>query len=276
MAVKKISIEALFKQKNIFVPGSNSFRTDGFIFFSVILLLLTNPNPIIDLNFDPLVSFQKSSLILIGSAIFLALSSRAYARYILDKNVYSIKHYSYILFSRFTINIAIILFFFVVCMWVIILGGILNSPFASLLTISPIIIFVQLFDAKIDYDKIFEVFEKVKNQGKTSRKMHHKPSLNKFMYLFEITPALLVFLTIICGEILINKCNLTHEILKTEYEKIFSSNPINTLHYIVFCLSILIAIFGIIPDTRSRNFSEKILNIFTSIISRIFKIDFDD
>lgn len=121
-------------------PGFDIIKSLIFVLYVVVCwAYLSIVSPPKEIN----LLIVRVSVVVFLICVTLSIISIAYAWRIKEKGISYFAPIK-ILAPKILIDLAVMLFFTVICLWIIAFGGILKSPVAGLLTISPIFIAMQL------------------------------------------------------------------------------------------------------------------------------------
>lgn len=242
-------------QNDIELPGSDAMRTAVLLLFQVLLLFLIDK---LFIDIKEIRPYQDYSRWFILGSMLFSIISIIQGQYVLHTNVKEV-NINTIFYAKTLIGVSIILSFITLCFWVILLGGVLKSPFASILSVSPILLIIQYFRDRNDkkaYKKILVIL------NEDSDNEHPKATgwVRKFIAITEkisIVPILIVIITITIGEFLSTMFHPSSFLLNGKLNIILRSNRFHILCYIVYYSSILVVVYGIMPREVTRRLSRK-------------------
>lgn len=238
------------------LPGSSISRSSTFIVFVILMIigLLYSPE-----RLPPQLS--KLSIICLAIVALLIICSGQYSRYIEDSGLGRIKNARVFFRPKLLINSAMLLFFLVICFWVISLGGILTSPYADLLAVSPIYLIWQILRREEEglYQRILEDWRKVVNDKEETKKDIATTYL-RWIRILQWSPLVIICLTVSLGEVLIRKINFHMFILgKHDTAPIFDSMWYLATSYTVYFVAVLSTILGVFPKEIKDSIARKTL-----------------
>lgn len=258
-----MKVRDVFEIYDIEIPGFDITKTGVFMFFTILLLFLVTDNFVLNIteivitnkninDVNDLIWLSKFSFFIGLLTLLISLSAAISAVETLNKDIDEITRYHCIFRSKNLINISVILFFLIVSIWVIFLGGIMTSPFATLLSMSPILLSIQLFrEKRFKIDKILIILannQKRRITDHDKQKWRIYKRINKSLGFF---PLILITITLILGyyDLSIIKCKII-EISKTTW--------FFRLYRITYYISVFIAIFGVLPREWTNRISKKL------------------
>ena len=252
-----------YRDKGIILPGSDLTRTVGFFLSVLIMITLTKESPVVRLDFDQLRPYKDVTfLVLIFCLAIIALNFYWYDK-LGNINIGKVISYRQLFFGRIAILFALGLFYFIICLWVMLLGGIMNSPFTSMLTISPIITLVHVYQ---DYNSnYYEIIDAANKHASIPESKIISPNDSKYrnrITILNLIPLIFALLTITIGEYFVTTHDLSIILLNSSYKEILASDDYCTIYYIIFGISFSIAVFGSFPElTRyiARKFETAVL-----------------
>lgn len=145
------------------------------------------------------------------------------------------------------------LFFLALCIWITLLGGVLKSPYSSLLTIS--LLFMLMTSLFSDDEKAYrELLLKLNIQTQENRVSEEIRRIKRW----QIFPFVIVAITAIAGEILINFLGVEKVLNTTFYPiqqtKIFETEWYITTSYITYYCSLFAALVSTVPPNKRKKY----------------------
>jgi len=189
---------------------------------------------------------------------------------VLNSRVNEINHYICLYWGKILVEISVAFFFLVVCGWVILLGGIMRSPFATLLSVSPVLLFIQIwYNRTFNYNEIREAL-RVHWKGDDLEKSHRRAKT--VVRIMGIIPIVLVMATLIIGQICIAQYNIHITLLGAGFDKVVASNWYSQVYYVTYYLSVLTATFGILPPHMTRRIGEQTTAFVIGLVRKIMRV----
>ncbi|MEJ7623809.1 MAG: hypothetical protein WKF34_07430 [Pyrinomonadaceae bacterium] len=127
----------------IALPGADLSRTLGFLIIAILIGLIVNTGDLVQIR-----SYQRTSMFMLLISWGLAVGSAYHSYRYLNLQLDEIKNPAMILIPKFLLTVSISIFFLTIGIWIVILGGIWSSPYAALLSVSPILYGVQMLYAE--------------------------------------------------------------------------------------------------------------------------------
>ena len=241
------------------VPGGDIVKTLIFIIFTItIFFILCGP-------FSPPeipAAYSKLTTTCLLFGILLCAFSAAYARFVQTSRADDLKKGYKILYPKVILEAGMFLVFLVICFWTIILGGILFSPFGSILIVSPIFFLIEFFRLRdvASYIKLVQII----NRG--SKSMFESGALGKVeqflirtINCLNIAILVLVLFTVIVGECLVKICSINLIIYRNAVAQIMGSSWFLIVSYIIYYFSLAATFIAIIPRSYTMNWTKKLL-----------------
>lgn len=252
---KEITVREVLDEYQLILPGENIAKTTGYFIFPLLVLFLITDNPIFTAGIDRLSPHQKFSFIFLLLSLVTSVISGWCAHFVTRSNIKDIQKYSSLFYGKILIEISVIFFYLVICWWVILLGGIITSPFAALLSMSPILLLVQFFrDRNQEYDKFYNTIkEKWESLHKNQQIKSHN-FIKRTIIVLSSIPLILVVLTLSIGQYISSH----FPILPNDIDVIISSHWYVTVYHCIYYISVFIAIFGILPQHQLQIITRKI------------------
>lgn len=256
---KELSLSNLIKDHKIEIPGFDQAKTCFFILILIIMLMLITDNPILKIidfkeletNKDQhlLITCSRFSFLMIIISLSLCVFSMVCVFRISNIPVSQFNRCRFIFLPKLLINISLICFFMTISLWIFFLGGIINSPFASLLSMSPILMSIQIFRERKNhynflYKKIYSINQRIITLHKWNR-------LQKIVRFFGFLPILIIILTLVLGWINFDFIKKINDLQET--------NWFSALYHCIYYFSVLIAFVGVLPDEKTKNWTSKYL-----------------
>jgi len=251
---QKKTIQDILSDHNIELPGSDMTKTTLFMIFPLILMLLITNNPIFDCELTDLEIYKSLSFLLLIISLGTAMLSFIAVDTVQKRYLKDLSRFFSLFIGKILINFSVLLFFLVVCSWVILLGGIISSPFATILSISPVLLTIQFIqDHKIDFDNIYKMINKDKNIS-----LRSKNTTKKVVLLSSFIPIFVVCLTLIIGQYCISNYNLHEYLLNNKFCEILKSDWYTKVYFFTYYFSVFIAAFGVLPKNITRSITNKL------------------
>ncbi|TSA24629.1 hypothetical protein D4R71_06765 [bacterium] len=236
-----------------FLPGGDLAKTIIFIvLIFIVFFLLCGPFHPTEI---PEKSIRITSLLFVIS-IVSCLISAAFAYKLLNLKISELKHSYKLLIPKTLLSLGVIILFSIICYWVLHLGGILKSPFGSILVISPLFLTLEFIRWK-DKNK-YHLISQIINKDKEDNS--NKGKLLEYLNYINIFVILLVLSTTTIGEMVVKKYDIQFILCanKIEYIKIISSNWCIFLGYFFYYFSLLCTFISILSPDTTRELSKKI------------------
>jgi hypothetical protein len=258
MKVKKKSVKEVLAEHECEIPGNDLGRTGIYMCFTLLLLFLTTDNLIFAIEENALRSFQNVSFFILGLCLFLTLYSSIAVIWTATTMTDELEGYYSLYKGKIALMVSVVLFFVVISLWFIILGGIVSSPFASLLTISPILLTIQCIrDRPINYDRILWAI-KPHLSGKAAVGISHHDFIKRLILILGILPVFVIGSTVTVGEALIVKIKIHEKLTLNKFESIVQTAWYLRVYIAVYFISIAIAVFGMTPQRITRKITKKL------------------
>ena len=181
------TIGQILAEESVVLPGSDLGKTSVYLIFPLVLLAVLADNPFFNAQLDSIKAYRDISTLLLILSMALAVVSGKSARDALDSQPAEIKWYTSLFFGKLLIASSVLVFFVVVCLWVVLLGGIMSSPFASLLSMSPMVILLDEPTSNLDSRNRRQVIDILKRAPQTLVVTSHD-----LEFLLEICPRVLL------------------------------------------------------------------------------------
>lgn len=259
MSEAQKTIREIVDDAGIDVPGSDFARTLVFILFPLALLFLLTDNPALHLNIDELQPYRRVSALLLFSSIGLAVGSYIAVDSVQETRLKDLNRYASLFWGKILIGLAVLFFFAVICGWVILLGGIISSPFASALSMSPILLTIQLFrDRELNYRALYKNVGTRWASKKGMRAKNTHILMTRLVFILGLSPIVLVITTLIFGQACVSFLEAHKALLGTAYEKIVSSSWYFRVFFATYYLSVFIAVCGVLPRSFTTRLTHKV------------------
>jgi len=257
MNPENITVQKALAERDCELPGSDLGKTLGYMLFLLILLVLVTDNPLFDNTIPSLEIYQGISFLTLIACIGLAVYSAWVVMDVSQSSTKEIEGYFSLFKGKFILMISILLFFMVISMWFMVLGGIVSSPFASLLTISPILLTIQwVRDRPTNYDKIlWAIKPHLIGAADCGTKRHD--IIKWVIALIGAAPIIVIVATITCGEFLIIRLELHKTLTSNSFEDITASQWYLRAYIITYFFSIVVAAFGAVPQHITQQLAKK-------------------
>ena|GEM_PF-3880502 len=230
--------------RDVGIPGAHIGRTVVSALFAIAFLLLTRdgllfrPEPEC-LAIEPL---QRVSFAFIVVSLLLAALSVVTSLTVGNVRVSRMRSYWVVYRGKVLIDFAVLVFFCVVCVWVIGLGGITRSPFAMLLCLSPALILISWFTERGSwYDSIRTAIAE-HNAAIATLRIHTK--VRRKMRMLGFVPLVVVTITLVLGQIAVARLSAHEWFLSGSLEEVLRTDWYYSRYYALYYLSAAIAIFG--------------------------------
>lgn len=258
MENSKKTVAEVLADKNLFLPGSDFTKTVLFFLFPLILLFSVSNNPIFETNLTVIQPFRNYSTLLLILSLTFAVLSMLSVHKSLNSRFEEITNYFSLFYGKILIECSVLVFFLVVCLWVIVLGGIMRSPFACLLSMSPILLMIQLLrDKSDDYDALLGAFEPFWNTKTVTSISENDIIARKIIFWMQVAPIMLIVSTLLIGQYLISQYNIHEAILGNGFREVIESKWYYRLYYFCYYLSVVIAAIGVIPSEETKKLTQK-------------------
>jgi len=239
------------------IPGSDLARSAAFIVIVLLLLIMTSTDLIASVDNDILIPHQRITTILCIFIVIMILASTMLVNYLVKNKVDNINNYLSIYYPKILLGVSVALYFILLSWWVFILGGVLKSPFASLLSVSPIILIIQYVnDEKNNYNKMYVIYKKHNGTSFDEKKLkiYHR-RIRRVLIIISIVPIITVIAVLIMGEYLVGYLHMHLAIVGTGYKSILDSKWYESIAYIAYYLTVVIAAIGVLDPAITRKMS---------------------
>jgi hypothetical protein len=255
------SINQILLEKNLNIPGSDIMKTFICCVFPLLILFLTSDNPLFSIDIEEIDQYQRiSNLVLMTSLFFAILSMVAFLK-IRDVQIDKFRNYWALFFPKLLLGVSIFFFYLVICFWMIALGGIMSSPFATLLSMSPILLMIQfLRDSRRSYDRIYITVNKALKQFEIRIPKSTHILVKRTLCVTSIVPIIIVILTLILGQYSVIYFDIHRYLLSNTFDKILLSDWYCHVYHFLYYLSVIIATVGVLPANITTNIWEKLFN----------------
>jgi len=253
------TIREILSANNLELPGSDLSRTILFMIFPLVLMVLLTNNPIFSCEIKDLQAYKNISfLVLILCLITTVLSGMAVWS-VQECNLGNLSRFFSLFIGKVLISLSVFLFFMVICSWVILLGGIMSSPFATILSISPVLLTIQFFqDHKIDFNKIYEVVNQEWLAINSNTNLAGKELTEKIVLFSSLIPILIVIITLIVGQYYISNQGLHELLLNNKFSDIIATEWYKHVYFFTYYFSVAIAAFGVLPKNVTKTLTYKL------------------
>lgn len=255
------SIYQFLMDKGIKIPGSDIMKTFICMMFPLIILFITSDNPFFSIKIEEIDQCQSiSSLGLIISLSFAIFSFFSFLP-LITVPIDSLRNYWFIFFPKLFLGVSIIFFYLVICFWIIALGGIMSSPFSTLLSISPILLMIQFFrDKHRSNHRIYITVNKALKPFKIKIPKSTHVHVIKTLYLIQLVPIIIVILTLILGQFSVIYFNVHLYFLSDTFNTILKSDWYCHSYHFLYYLSVIIAVVGVLPTNITERIWAELLN----------------
>ena len=255
------SINQILVKKDLNIPGSDIMKTFVCCVFPLLILFLTSDNPLFSIEIEEIAQYQRiSNLGLLISLFFAILSMVAFLK-IRDVQINRFRNYWAIFYPKLLLGVSIFFFYLVICFWVITLGGIMSSPFSTLLSMSPILLMIQFFrDSRRSYDRIYITVNKALKQFKIRIPKSTHVCVIRLLFVTRVVPIIIVILTLTLGQCSVIYFNVHHYMLSNTFDRILLSDWYCHVYHFLYYLSVIIALVGVLPADITARIWEKLFN----------------
>lgn len=240
------------------LPGTDFVRTILFCgLTALILFVLCGPLTPEDL---PLIYRVATSFLLI-SGIAASMMSAIWIHMLHHANVADIRHPHRLLYPKILLQIGTLIVFAVISFWVVVLGGILQSPFGTLVVISPVF-FVLNFVFGREIHRCTKLMIAVHRPSCVSTPVavclstKEKNTIRTLNWLNWSVLALLT-VTVVLGEYFVKKHDIHLIYRNTEMAKILTSDWRLLWCYVFYYISFLATILTVMPRQITLGMTRK-------------------
>jgi len=254
-----MTLRKLLEQKNLYLPGENLAKTIVYIIFPICVMLLITDNPLFIANIKELIPHQHFSFLLLLASISTAVLSGWFTHYIMSEEVEHIKRYFSLFYGKILLGVSVLLFYIVVCWWVLLVGGITLSPFSTLLSMSPILLLIQMFrDKNSFYDSFHDTIKEDWESSHNNQVIRGHTTVKWTLIILNSFPLIIVVATLIIGQWAVCKLGIHEIILGKKIDLITNTEWYVMVYHVIYYLSVLIAIVGVMPPTLLQKISRTI------------------
>lgn len=250
------TIGDLFRGKKYSLPGADISKTSLFAIITVVTLLLTADTAIFAESIEEMATYHKWSVILLGLSLVCSAFSANFAHNLQQKNIQDINNFKSALRPKVLINVSITIYFVVVTMWIVALGGIKNSPFASMLAVSPILYVFNLILPSKSQRNAYEIFLKAYFEANSNVSSHsfERKCLKYFdsVERLNLAPVIVFCIALLLGIPVID----LHD---GNLDTVLSSTWYNNTYLLIYFLSVLVSAFGAIPRGVTKSITDKFI-----------------
>ena len=169
--------------------------------------------------------------------------------HILSEEVAEVRRYVSLFYGKMLIGVSVLLFYVVVCWWILLLGGITLSPFAALLSMSPILLLVQAFrDRNRFYDSFYETIKDEWCSYHQGQPIRGHQGIKWTLIVLNFCPLSLVLLTLFAGQWAVCRFSVHETMLGGSVTLVTGSGWYVNVYHVIYYLSVLIAVFGVMPQ----------------------------
>jgi hypothetical protein len=142
--------------------------------------------------------------------------------------------------------------------WVVLLGGVLRSPFSVLLALSPLYYLVELTwpEKRLTLLQVMEIWKEARTQAQMPTKGgEHVRFYNRLINWLTVAGPVLIAITLLPGEFAISRYSLHTELLgsTTRFEAILQSYWYVVVFRFAYYVSVGAAVVGVLPpETRAK------------------------
>ena len=241
------------------LPGSDLSKTILFMIFPLVLMVLLTNNSIFSCDVSDLQGYKNISFLILIVCLATTVVSGMAVWSVQDCNLANLSRFSSLFIGKILISISVFLFFMVICSWVILLGGIMSSPFATILSISPILLTIQFIqDHKIDFDRIYSAVNQHWVAINSNTNLSGKESTEKIVLFSSFFPILIVIITLIVGQYFISYHGLHELLLNNKFSDIIATEWYRHVYFFTYYFSVVIAAFGVLPKNVTKRITHKL------------------
>jgi len=254
MKDRKKTVKEVLAERECELPGSDLGKTLIYMCFPLLILILITdiPNAV-----DALMTYQRVSVLILLLCIGLAIYSSYVIRNVAKCMTNDLEMYCALYIGKLTLMLSVFLFFTVISLWFMILGGVVSSPFASLLTISPILLTVQWArDRPSNYDKILWAIRPYLSSKAAVGTSYHK-IIKWLILILGILPIFVIISTVTVGEALIVKLKIHDKLTQNNFESIVQTSWYVRVYIAVYFISMAVAVFGTVPQRITRKITKR-------------------
>jgi hypothetical protein len=229
------------------LPGSDTVKTMVSGIFAVVIMLLTVDNVFFAQGPEcaALTTLKRVTLVADLASLMLCIGSINTALTVRNLLVREIKSYWTLLKAKLLLNLAILLFFGCVCIWVVALGGVTRSPFSSLLCLSPAVLLLSWSrDDVSNYDAIYRAVSARNKQLPGKRSFD---CARRLVRLLGFAPLLIIGATISAGQVGVARIAIHTWFLSGDLGPLLQTDWYYRVYYTLFYLSAAVTIFGALP-----------------------------
>ncbi len=257
------TIGNILSENNLELPGIDTGKTAIFMILSLILLFLVTDNSIFQCEIKELEFYQGVSTLLLILCMSLSYFSGILVKNIIDCEVIDLSRFFSLFYGKILINFSVFLFFSTVCIWVVLLGGIMTSPFATLLSISPILLTIQfIYDYKIDRKAIYNCINSEWKKEQDGKNLSGEVFTRNTIYLTSLLPVVLVTLVLTIGQYCVDSKNIPDLLLENKLTEILKTEWYSRIYYFTYFFSVFVAAFGVLPKNIIKKITKKIIKKF--------------
>jgi len=228
------------------VPGSDYFRS--FVFMSIslgyIIYFYNSGLPSLSINISAMIIAITALAVFWSSIQCLLFKNSKY------EEICSFKH---LCMPKLINTVSANIFLLVTCFWVFTFGGIKISPFAPLLTFAPFYFIIQFTndDEKVIFIKLAEDWKKEKGV---------EPNIEifwKVIRILEILGLSIIIITVSIFEYIVRIYGSIFDDITINAAKSYLSYEV--IGYTIFNISMLLAVFAVLPINWCKTVSYNIL-----------------
>lgn len=243
------------------VPGGDIFRTLLFVGFAVaIFYALCGP-------FTPACMppyYEKVTSIFLVLGIGLAFFSAVFAHFVQISNPADLKKRHKILYPKIMLEIGVLVVFGVICFWVVALGGVLSSPFGSLVVVSPIFFVIEYLRWR-DVRKYMKMVSDISatesdsyHQGEDRQLKKIERRLIKAINALNLCVVGFILVTVTFGEYFVQRYNLHLQYNQEAIIQLIGTPWKLNLSYLVYYFSVLATFFNVLPPKYTAAITKKL------------------
>lgn len=173
-------------------------------------------------------------------------------------------------YPKITVSIAVLLFFISLCIWVVLLGGVIKSPFGSVLLLSPIFFvleFIRKEDIKKYHNFMNYCLSRQESQAKKKIEIERFQKYVRLVRILQFLPLLFILITIIFGELSVYFGKIHLFLLNCDikaYNVLIQTNWFTAMSYSLYYSSIIAMTISIIPRDSRRDLWDKLIKAIYS------------
>ncbi len=232
----------------IALPGADLSRTYAFLAITMATLFIMNRG-----DLEQIRGYQKTSVSFVLISLVVGIASAHFSYIYLNLPLNEIRNPNKILTPKFLLTFSISIFFLNIGMWIVVLGGIWSSPYAALLSVSPVLYGLQMLYVEAGHKRAcIQFIETYDMEMGVDHKSSFMKSYERHKY-FSYLPLLIISISLIVGYQRIDlfrdfEGGLT-AVLNTDWYQI--------TYALIYYLSVVLAIGGTMPATKTKKVTKK-------------------